>query len=60
MASEKMVGFRRSLSSEALVRVNCSVAADWMDYLFLGNQSYAVSSATDATHSRRQGLGKDA
>lgn len=34
IASEKMVGFRRSLSSEALVRVNCSVAADWMDFIF--------------------------
>lgn len=31
MASEKMVGFRRSLSSEGFVRVNCFVAADWMD-----------------------------
>lgn len=31
-ASEKMVGFRKSLSSEGSPRVNCSVAADWIAF----------------------------
>lgn len=37
MASEKTLGFRRSLASSGFLRVNCSVAADSMAYLSLAS-----------------------
>lgn len=40
MASEKIVGLRRSASSEGEVRVNCSVAADWMAWMGRDGQFY--------------------